>query len=182
MNGMDLFCALNTVEDSFVKETLTYTEKTKRRKGVYKSILGLAAVLVLMLVCNKFIYQQFQSEYRVVSRGWIFQPIDDYQKGYRIQDWDKLLINERYARVVGQNGYFVSNGNVCAEEDVGELLGVFCAKGKEYKRVGILFYIDIEILHETEVKVFEVVGKDSNDTVAVKFPKIEGYYLYEKGN
>lgn len=182
MNGMDLFCELNSVEDSFVKETLTYAGKTKKSEEIYKSILGFVAVFMLMLVCNKFLYQQFQSEYRIVSRGWIFQPIDDYQKGYRIQDWDKLLINERYARVVGQNGYFVSSGNVCVEEDVGELLGMFCAKGKEYKRVGILFYIDIEILHEAEVKVFEVVGKNSNDTVAVKFPKIEGYYLYEKGN
>ncbi len=30
MSGMDLFCALNNAEDSFVKETLTYTGKTKK--------------------------------------------------------------------------------------------------------------------------------------------------------
>ena len=42
--------------------------------------------------------------------------------------------------------------------------------------------IALEILHETEVKVFEVAAPIDNNMVAVEFPGMKGYYLYEKRN
>ena len=182
MNGLDLFCAMNDVDDFFVEETLVYVGRENRFKRIYKFVLVAAATLIMILICNKFIFQQGQLKYRVVSAVWKFQPVDEILTGNMSGSWEQLSMDMKYPMVIVDGKCYASCGKKCEEKEVGNCFGEFRVEGKEYKQVGILFDINIEILHETEVKVFEVAAPIDNNMVAVEFPGMKGYYLYEKRN
>ncbi|MCH5273858.1 MAG: hypothetical protein J1E35_09315 [Lachnospiraceae bacterium] len=180
MKGMDLFLAVNDVNDLYITEAAENIKKAKNGRRIYKIVTAAAAVLLLVFVGNKVLFLQGDLRYKIVKVSSMFQPQDEMQAGRERQVWKHLPPNKKYPCLFIDGVTYAARLENCDKKEPGRLLGTVSAKGREYVRIGLLLYFDVEILHKTKADVYEIIGEDKENVVAVRFEKGGECYVYEK--
>lgn len=180
MKGMDLFWAVNDVNDVYIEEAAWNVEKAQTRRSICKAIVAVAAVLFVALVGNEVFFLQGELRYKVVKVSNIFQPQDEMQAGSELQDWKEMPLNRRYSQLCMNGVVYSARIEPCEEKEPGQFLGTFLAEGTECVRIGVLLYFDVEIIHEIEVDVYEMDERDAQNTVGVRFEENGRCYVYDR--
>ena len=180
MKGLDLFLAVNDVNDSYIEEAAGDVGMVQSRSRICKIVIALVAVLFVAFVGNEVLFFHGELRYKVVKVSSIFQPQDQIQVGRKPQVWEELPLYKRYPKLCMDGVVYEALNEDCDEKKLGQFLGTYSVVGTEYVRAGVLLYFDMEILHETEVHVYKIIGKDPKNAVAVGFEKNGKYYVYDR--
>lgn len=180
MKGMDLFLAVNDVNDSYIAEAAGNAGKAQIRGRVCKMVTAAAIILLMIFAGNKVLFLNGHLKYKVVKVSNAFQAQDESRTEKEMHAWEQLPPDKRYPRLCMEGLAYDARFEACDEKELGQLLGTFPVEGTKYVRIGVLLYFDMEILHGTKADVYEITGEEPKNAVAVRFEESGECYVYDR--